>query len=68
MSGFNWDDNDPLEGFDTDPTPSPSPPPPPRPAPKLPVAQPGPFQRPAAPAVLKPMINVEEAMEELEES
>jgi hypothetical protein len=45
MSGFNWDDNDPLEGFDTDPTPSP---PPPRPAPKLPTAQP----RPAAPQSL----------------
>jgi hypothetical protein len=43
MPGFDWDDNDPLEGLDTG-EPDPAPP------------SPGPFQRPTAPAIPKPAI------------
>ena len=70
MPGFDWNDKDPLEGYESSPEPVQPAPTPPTPKPS------GPFQRPAAPAIPKPAVfkqeppkmNVEAAMEDLEES
>ena len=71
MPGFDWNDKpDPLEGYESSPEPV-------QPAPAAPTPNPsGPFQRPAAPTIPKPAVfrqeppkmNVEAAMEDLEES
>jgi len=71
MPGFDWNDQpDPLEGYESSPEPA-------QPAPAIPTPKPpGPFQRPTAPAIPKPAVfkqeppkmNVEAAMEDLEES